>query len=409
MANFYGDLANQVASDDDSQISDVDPAELAKMVEDVDDLDADLFGSSLGKKRTPVTKTSVKSALKTSAHEEEAERSQKSHVTFDFPEKSSSFQKSDTKKSVKKNVDFGDFDADDPLGDLLSDEDDDFSNKKKKADIFKSDVTESPAKQDVKLSEPEPKSKQNKAKVIAELFGLEEEKKQQPTRDKESSSGWLGLQDPQSTEKKVPEVTKPINRTPEHVEEVKLPKKSPVPRQRSGKSGGDDDDGGDLLAGMGFDREKRSNTGNQPKSKLDELLGKSSSNAEDTTSRSMLDDLLGKKPSGRERMAGSDGKRNMPEQSQIQQPASGVSFGSYSPSVSAPSRRQSSRRNSGGTAALPDPLGIFSPSPSPKKENPGRQSSYSNPGHKTADWLGISDTSASSPAAAPAPVRACHV
>jgi hypothetical protein len=33
MANFYGDLANQIGSDDESQISDVDPSQLAKMVE----------------------------------------------------------------------------------------------------------------------------------------------------------------------------------------------------------------------------------------------------------------------------------------------------------------------------------------------------------------------------------------
>jgi hypothetical protein len=32
--------------------------------------------------------------------------------------------------------------------------------------------------------------------------------------------------------------------------------------------------------------------------------------------------------------------------------------------------------------------------PSPNKEN--NSSSSSNPGHKTADWLGISDTGASS-------------
>jgi hypothetical protein len=33
MANFYGDLAKQVGSDDESQISDVDSSQLAKMVE----------------------------------------------------------------------------------------------------------------------------------------------------------------------------------------------------------------------------------------------------------------------------------------------------------------------------------------------------------------------------------------
>jgi hypothetical protein len=33
MANFYGDLEGRVGSDDESQISDVDPSQLAKMVE----------------------------------------------------------------------------------------------------------------------------------------------------------------------------------------------------------------------------------------------------------------------------------------------------------------------------------------------------------------------------------------
>jgi hypothetical protein len=33
MANFYGDLGGRVGSDDESQISDVDPSQLAEMVE----------------------------------------------------------------------------------------------------------------------------------------------------------------------------------------------------------------------------------------------------------------------------------------------------------------------------------------------------------------------------------------
>jgi hypothetical protein len=33
MANFYGDLAKEVGSDGESQISDVDSSQLAKMVE----------------------------------------------------------------------------------------------------------------------------------------------------------------------------------------------------------------------------------------------------------------------------------------------------------------------------------------------------------------------------------------
>jgi hypothetical protein len=33
MADFYGDLGGRIGSDDESQISDVDPSQLAKMVE----------------------------------------------------------------------------------------------------------------------------------------------------------------------------------------------------------------------------------------------------------------------------------------------------------------------------------------------------------------------------------------
>ena len=33
MADFYGDLGGRTGSDDESQISDVDPSQLAKMVE----------------------------------------------------------------------------------------------------------------------------------------------------------------------------------------------------------------------------------------------------------------------------------------------------------------------------------------------------------------------------------------
>jgi hypothetical protein len=79
---------------------------------------------------------------------------------------------------------------------------------------------------------------------------------------------------------------------------------------------------------------------------------------------------------------------------QTHQPASGVSFGNYSPSLSASGRRSTFRHNS-GTATVRDPLGILSSGPSPTKEN--THSSSSNPGHKTADWLGISYREVPSP------------
>jgi hypothetical protein len=107
------------------------------------------------------------------------------------------------------------FDADDPLGDLLSDEDDDPSKTKKK-DIFKSNLPESTKKQESESDPLEPKNKQNRAKVMAELFGLEEEKKQLPKQsqsDRDSSSSWLGLKDPLPTENKTLEVAKAASQT----------------------------------------------------------------------------------------------------------------------------------------------------------------------------------------------------
>jgi hypothetical protein len=58
-------------------------------------------------------------------------------------------------------------------------------------------------------------------------------------------------------------------------------KKTSSFRRAGSGDGNDDDDGGDLLAGMGFGSEMSgSASGNQPKSKLDELLGKNASVSE---------------------------------------------------------------------------------------------------------------------------------
>jgi hypothetical protein len=43
--------------------------------------------------------------FQSSSYDEGTERQQKSHVTFGSPDKS--LEKSDSKKSVKKNIDFG--------------------------------------------------------------------------------------------------------------------------------------------------------------------------------------------------------------------------------------------------------------------------------------------------------------
>jgi len=98
------------------------------------------------------------------------------------------------------------------------DEDEEHSETKKKSDLFNSNVTESSRRQQ-SISDPsESKNKQNKAKVIAELFGLEDEKKpsQQSQKERDSSSSWLGLKDHLPADSKMLEVVTASHKTPEH-------------------------------------------------------------------------------------------------------------------------------------------------------------------------------------------------
>ena len=89
---FYSNLAAQV--DDEADISDADPKEIAKSLGDMDDMDAALFGS-----KKPASSPQKAAAVP--------------------PAKASP-----TPASRSKKIDFGDFDEDDPLAGLLSDEDD---------------------------------------------------------------------------------------------------------------------------------------------------------------------------------------------------------------------------------------------------------------------------------------------
>jgi hypothetical protein len=99
------------------------------------------------------------------------------------------------------------------LGDLLLDEDEDPSRTKKKNDIFKSNLPESTKKQESESDPLEPKNKQNRAKVMAELFGLEEEKKQLPQQSQSDRDSWLGLKNPLPAENKALEVAKAVSET----------------------------------------------------------------------------------------------------------------------------------------------------------------------------------------------------
>jgi hypothetical protein len=56
--------------------------------------------------------------------------------------------------------------------------------------------------------------------------------------------------------------------------------KKPETSKRTGSKGSDQDEDRDLLAGMGFGSETHRNVASQPKSRLDELLGKNASGSE---------------------------------------------------------------------------------------------------------------------------------
>ncbi|CAG2054193.1 unnamed protein product [Timema podura] len=363
MANFYGDLASDINSDDDSQISDLDPIQVAKMVEDMDDLDADLFGSS-AKKKSGVLPTSIettsatkKSSFKSS--DKSGEKLSKSRVSFDSPNKVAPVDVID--KGNKFN--FGDFDTNDPLADLLSD--DELPTPKKKSskrnvvsptNYESGDGEISVSKHDISPFQASSERKE-KSKVIADLFGLEDNaginKHAALSSSHEGivkvsgdtdikSSDWLGLKSPTKSPPSVPIVKKESevlvsNRTASTKKETKKSAAGIIPK--------DDDD--DLLEGMGFvDRNKTTSTFAQ-KGKVEQIS---------TKPKSILDELMGKTKVEMPKVKTLDSSSGTSKNTaQVPNP---ISFGGYSPSVSTTRepRRSGQRRNSGAVA---DPLGIF--------------------------------------------------
>ncbi|XP_074648580.1 fas-binding factor 1 homolog [Tubulanus polymorphus] len=139
-ADFYSSMA--AVSEEPSDFSDADPASLAKQLEDLDDMDAHLFGS--GSLKKPLNKSGP---VKKEATRPVSAPDTKKTVTFSPPNsppktaeyaatsprrgslKSQANLQEQVKKDVEeqlkaKTIDFGDIDEDDPLAGLLSDDED---------------------------------------------------------------------------------------------------------------------------------------------------------------------------------------------------------------------------------------------------------------------------------------------
>nr|CAD7570000.1 unnamed protein product [Timema californicum] len=414
MANFYGDLASDINSDDDSQISDLDPIQVAKMVEDMDDLDADLFGSSAKKKsgvlptRIETTSATKKSSFKSS--DKSGEKLSKSRVSFDSPNKVAPVGVID--KGNKFN--FGEFDTNDPLADLLSDDETPTPKKKSSkrnvvspTNYDSGDGEISVSKHDISPFQASSERKE-KSKVIADLFGLEDNAginkhaallsshegivKVSGATDIKSSD-WLGLKSPTKSPPSIPIVKKESevlvsNRPASTKKETKQSAAGIIPK---------DDDDDDLLEGMGFVDSNKTSTFTQ-KGKVEQVS---------TKPKSILDELMGKtkvempKVKTLDTSSGTSNNTDTKYSSQVPNP---ISFGGYSPSVSTTRepRRSGQRRNSG---VVVDPLGIFT---SPTKNtqaltskeqslellatpNIKSQQTNSRRGYQP-DWLGLSSS-----------------
>ncbi|XP_078493491.1 fas-binding factor 1 homolog isoform X2 [Ciona intestinalis] len=160
-------------SDQSSEMSDVDPQALIDSLKNIDDLDADLFSGSKAKNaKKPEKVPSVKSSLK--------------QPTLERKKKVSFHNSTELGKD-----DFG-FDPDDPLGDLLPDDDDDFIFDREEPKTLVSKKTS-------KISEPPKMDKQVKEEKlfddndddILDALGLEDEK----PKSKERSTSRSALDD----------------------------------------------------------------------------------------------------------------------------------------------------------------------------------------------------------------------
>ncbi|XP_067043512.1 fas-binding factor 1-like isoform X1 [Acropora muricata] len=154
--DFYSSLAQMAGEgfdDDDESISEADAKKMADSLAGLDDMESDLFGGSLGRSATPSkvskpaktsldTKNTAKPGRKPSEDSSNLEKSNRGKDISPEPAKpnakgvSSLDQdmngtKPKTTGNPRKKYDFGEFDEDDPLAGLLSDEEDNTVSKPK--------------------------------------------------------------------------------------------------------------------------------------------------------------------------------------------------------------------------------------------------------------------------------------
>ncbi|XP_015595254.1 fas-binding factor 1 [Cephus cinctus] len=269
-----------------SDKSDVDPEELAKMVEDMDDLDNDLFGSTLSK---PKSGTSIQS------------KEPDNQIL----------------SGAKKRVVFRDFNEDDPLADLLSDEET-FQQKSKQA-VSKPKGSKMADLFGLKNTNPTEHVKSPiKQSTISSFSKSEETKPKTFTRDPD----WLGIMD----------------ETPSYHQESNIQKVVQNPKTVF-------DSKNDVVA---------------------ELPDRPTSTSEKIKKSSLMEDLFGNKPRttpSKELNPRKDPIRpgietpvTQPRQEAAKIESKSLGIG-YAPTVSAPREPRRGRRGSG---VINDPLGILS-------------------------------------------------
>ncbi|XP_078690801.1 fas-binding factor 1 homolog [Branchiostoma floridae x Branchiostoma belcheri] len=459
--DFYANLAAEADDDEMSEVSEADPQQVIGSMGDIDDMDAELFGSSLKRKKTPPSRGSAVStppsrggdnkpsspSLKTKSG---SPTSARKSVTFSDNKKppttssdvsssynvdisvsvgpdkdSSAHEPKDSQspeptrkssprgyKGKKFQTDFGDFDEDDPLKGLLSD-DEDAQPKKKK-----------PAKKTPQRKEPQtpPETKQGgvvpRAEEVSPRLSEPERPRTSHGRRQEEGEEDRRVQtapaDSQG-ERKQPELTS-------------SPRQEKAAASRRGKPKREeisfDDDDDDLMGTLGFDDSPRQEKkvvqkkqddpeedGKSAKSRFDALLGVG-------TAKKLLE-----RPGTGERREFSLDKYKKPQQEEKKEKEptdEDFNFGSYMPSAAAktpPSRgrprtgdrsvrfeddddifgspqgKPSSR--GGRRSALDD---LLDPSPGAKKPPTPQSGKVKTPAEKDkdSDWLGLKDSDSKS-------------
>ncbi|GFN87251.1 fas-binding factor 1 homolog [Plakobranchus ocellatus] len=415
--NFYSSLAAMADSDGASDISEADVSKVAHSIGGLDDMDADLFGGSLsksqssgnranGKPTTPRRNTPPSKGNKSPTRGHSPSRSEtptsppgsargslkrkpvKPPSPSTIPTNSSPAplsqtptepkpltapgkmsdlssaseslipgqkptQRPDTAPKIKKKYDFGDFDPDDPLAGVLSDEDDDLSDSDRPKSATKKPASAFPA---ATVTAQSKKTEETKADSPRRRNLMERPPTRSGSNDGDKKPGVLAASGTAKSEKPPPQ-----------------------------PSGLFSDSDGDMLDGLGLD------AGAQAK----KVEAKPKPDAEALTpARSVFDSLLGKSSSTAAQLLEPKGKKQFVLDSKYSSSVAGsgeakeeeddFNFGSYQPSAASGSRPNSRR-----SVRFQDDDDIFGldTQPSPRTKSPGGAVSTIGPTPQGMEWL----------------------